>query len=169
MSVKIVKLLLLLATVFLAQYMLPRDIMQVSAGENVHVVDGDSLELDGKRIRLLGIDSPEYYQFCYNAKHKKYDCGIEAKKYMESLIAGYQVRCEEESKDIYDRSLSVCFAGDKNLNAEMVKAGWALSYREEGEKYLSLEKQAKASKKGIWQGRFMRPELYRFLNKRKNS
>ena len=169
MNTKVIRFLLLLAGVFLLQYFLPKDVAQVSAGENVYVVDGDSLEIDGKRIRLLGIDSPEYKQFCYNAKHQRYDCGIEAKKYMESLVASGAVMCEEESKDMYERSLSVCFAGDKNINAEMIKAGWALAYREEGDKYLPLEKQAKANKKGVWQGRFMRPELYRFLNKRKNS
>ncbi|MBO7556841.1 MAG: thermonuclease family protein [Alphaproteobacteria bacterium] len=169
MNSKIVKVLSVLVLVLLSSYILPKDIIQVSAGEKVHVVDGDSLELGEKRIRLLGIDSPEYRQFCYNAKHQKYDCGIEAKRYLEDLIGTQQVRCEEESKDIYERSLSVCFAGDVNLNAEMIRAGWALPYREEGDKYLSLEKQAKVNKKGVWQGRFMRPELYRFLNKRKNS
>jgi endonuclease YncB( thermonuclease family) len=169
MNSKIVKVLSVLAVALLSAYILPKDVMRVNAGENVHVVDGDSLELEGLRIRLVGIDSPEYRQFCYNAKHQKYDCGIEAKKYLEKLIGAQQVRCEEESKDIYERSLSVCFVGDVNLNAEMIKAGWALAYREEGDKYLPLEKQAKANKKGVWQGRFMRPELYRFLNKRKNS
>ena len=57
----------------------------VNANEKIKVVDGDSLELGRRRIRLLGIDSPEYVQDCYDKQHKKYSCGIKAKKYMEKL------------------------------------------------------------------------------------
>lgn len=169
MGMRIIKFLAVALLVVLGMYFLPEDVSQVNAGENVFVVDGDSLEIEGKRIRLVGIDSPEYRQYCYDAKHQKYDCGIKAKEYMEEMIFSHRVECREESVDMYGRSLSVCFADGKNLNEEMVKAGWALAYRDEGAKYMAFEKQAKSDKKGVWQGRFMRPELYRFLLKRKNS
>ena len=169
MVMRLVKFFALVLIVVLGIHLLSKDVSMVSASENVYVVDGDSFEIDGKRIRLVGIDSPEYKQFCYNEKHQKYDCGIKAKEYMEKMVFSKRVECKEESVDMYGRSLSVCFADGKNLNEEMVKAGWALAYRDDGDKYTSLEQEAKARKRGVWQGRFMRPELYRFLLKRKNS
>ena len=169
MSLRLLKFFAVVLLIAAGMSLFSNENLQVSASENVYVVDGDSLEIDGKRIRLLGIDSPEYKQFCYNEKHQKYDCGIMAKDYLEKLIHSQKVDCKEESVDMYKRSLSVCYVGETNLNEEMVKAGWALAYRDEGEKYETLEKQAKANKLGVWQGRFMRPELYRFLVKRKNS
>ncbi|MBP5398857.1 MAG: thermonuclease family protein [Alphaproteobacteria bacterium] len=169
MGMKLLKFVAVVLAVVFGMHFFFKDVSWVSAGENVYVVDGDSLEVDGKRIRLVGIDSPEYKQFCYNKKHQKYDCGIKAKEYMEELVFSHSVDCKEESVDMYGRSLSVCFADGKNLNEEMIKAGWALAYRSEGDKYAALEKEAKANKRGVWQGRFMRPELYRFLLKRKNS
>ncbi len=138
----------------------------VNANEKIKVVDGDSLELGRRRIRLLGIDSPEYVQDCYDKQHKKYSCGIKAKKYMEKLIAQGNVECREVSKDRYERSLSVCYSGSQNLNEEMVRAGWAVAYRDEEGLYDRAEEEAKEYKRGIWQGKFMRPELFRFKNRR---
>jgi len=169
MGMRLLKFFVVVLAVVTVTQFFSKDISQVSAGENVYVVDGDSFEIDGKRIRLVGIDSPEYKQYCYNAKHQKYNCGIKAKEYMENMVFSRRVECKEESVDMYGRSLSVCFADGKNLNEEMIRAGWALAYRDEGSKYASLEHEAKADKRGVWQGRFMRPELYRFLTKRKNS
>lgn len=145
-------------------------VMAVSAfaGNAVKVVDGDSLEIGSRRIRLLEIDAPEYRQYCFDAERRKYDCGKEARRYLETMVrqAGYKVDCKALKKDIYKRELSECFAGGKNLNLEMVKAGWAVTYRSEKETYQKAEKKARRLKKGIWQGKFLRPEYYRRLNKR---
>ena len=141
------------------------NVIRVNAGERIKVVDGDSLEIGSRRIRLLGIDSPEYVQNCYDKNHKKYSCGIKAKHYMEKLVAQGNIECREISKDRYDRSLSVCYCGDVDLNEEMVKAGWAVAYRDDDGKYQQAENEAKKQKIGIWQGKFMRPALYRALER----
>lgn len=138
------------------------------AGFDVKVVDGDSLEIKGKRIRLLGIDAPEYFQECYDVHNQKYACGQNAKKYLEYLIEdgqtrGEKLKCKMEGTDRYKRELSVCYIGKKNLNLQMIKAGYALSYKDD--RYLAAEKRAHHKKKGIWQGKFMRPEIYRALQR----
>ena len=144
-------------------------VIKAGASDNIQVVDGDSLEIGHARIRLLGIDSPEYKQYCYDKKHKKYSCGIKAKKYLEDIIKSGDVECKEKSKDRYKRSLSVCYVNNKDINEKMVRSGWAVAYREEGVPYKKAENDAKKEKAGIWQGKFMHPELYRFANKKKNS
>ncbi|MBQ8465412.1 MAG: thermonuclease family protein [Alphaproteobacteria bacterium] len=141
-----------------------------ASAEFVKVVDGDSLEIGQRRIRLKGIDAPEYKQYCYDFQKQKYDCGRESQLYLKNLLkqANYKVSCNTHQKDRYGRELSVCFANGKNLNLAMIEAGWAVTYRTENKKYTTAEKTAQREKNGVWQGKFMRPEYYRRLHRRKN-
>jgi len=139
-----------------------------SAAAGVKVVDGDSLEIDGVKIRLVGIDAPEYLQICYDADAMAYECGQEALKFMQKMIdeakaRGDKIRCEQVGVDRYKRELSVCYAGKQNLNEEMVCAGWAVVYRHD--LYVDAGESARKSKRGLWQGKFMRPELWRILKR----
>ena len=128
-----------------------------------HVVDGDSLEYGSVRIRLKDIDAPELFQYCFDKDNKKYYCGKEAHRFLQEIAAG-DVRCEYFGKDKYGRQLAECFDDNNNsINKQMVASGMALSY---GKKYKKEEGKAKYNKKGIWQGRFIRPELYRALQKK---
>lgn len=138
------------------------------ARAGVKVVDGDSLELNGKRIRLVGIDAPELFQTCHDAAGKKYDCGKKSQAFLKSLILNAQqkkqkIHCRSEGKDIYNRNLSVCYAGKLNLNLEMIKNGWAVCYR--SETYAKTEQTVRQKKVGIWQGKFMRPEIFRAIKR----
>ena len=140
------------------------------AAENVVVTDGDSLEMRNVRIRLEGIDSPEYYQDCRYPNNKKYACGLEAKAYLQSLVDQGKVTCIEQDLDRYQRSLCTCFVTNKigektNINEEMVRAGWAVVYKNKHSDYSAAEEEARATKRGIWQGKFMKPQLFRILNK----
>lgn len=166
MMSKLVKSLLFVLLIVVIERLTVADgVIAANAEEKVKVVDGDSLEIGGRRIRLLGIDSPEYRQTCYDKWHKRYSCGMKAKQYMEQLVSAGDVACREAGTDRYKRSLCVCYSGKTDLNEEMVRAGWAVVYRDEGADYREAEKDAKKHRRGIWQGKFMRPELYRFLNK----
>lgn len=129
------------------------------------VVDGDSLEYQGERIRILDIDAPEFLQKCYDDSGWKYRCGFEAKEYLRKLVSG-NIRCERLGKDRYGRSLMDCYRGNVNIGAEMVRQGYAVAY---SDRYKNEEAQAKASRKGIWKGKFMRPELYRALKKSQDA
>lgn len=145
---------------------------QTFAGFEVKVVDGDSLQTNLKRIRLLGIDAPEYFQECEDENGKKYMCGQESKAYLENLIArglknGQKLRCVSEGVDYYKRELSVCRIGAVELNFEMVKEGYALAYKYE--RYRIPEKRARQRKKGIWRGKFIRPEIYRAIRREKEK
>ncbi|MEI3582494.1 MAG: thermonuclease family protein [Alphaproteobacteria bacterium] len=140
------------------------------AAENVYVVDGDSLEMGEVRIRLEGIDAPEYYQDCRYPNNKKYACGLEARQYLQSLVDQGKVTCIERDLDRYNRSLCTCYVTNKigektNLNEAMVRAGWAVVYKNKHSDYSAAEAEAEREKRGIWQGKFMKPQLYRILNK----
>ncbi|WP_144421107.1 thermonuclease family protein [Ahrensia marina] len=120
------------------------------------VVDGDSLQNEDVRIRLVGIDAPEIGQICGSAKGD-YRCGIEARDFLRKLIGDNRPDCYVEGKDKYGRFLAECFVGKTNLNAQLVASGWAVSYGSYGWQ----EQVARRGKRGLWSGQFDRPQDWR--------
>lgn len=135
------------------------------ARADIYVIDGDSLKIDEANIRMAGIDAPEYYQTCKDKNNKQYNCGIDAKNALEAMVKGKNVRCDKVTKDIYNRELCECYANGESLNKKMLELGWAVAYKTDNEEYKKAEQQAKKKKIGIWQGKFMKPELHRILFK----
>lgn len=137
-----------------------------NGGDSYKVVDGDSLEQGTRRIRLFGIDAPEYLQNCFDKNGEDYRCGLKSTDYLQSLLVG-KVVCHKFSRDRYGRDLCECINGEGlNINRQMVISGWAVAY---GEQYEEEEKSARKAHLGIWQGKFMRPELFRALGRAKDK
>jgi endonuclease YncB( thermonuclease family) len=124
------------------------------------VIDGDSLRINGQMIRLYGIDAPEGRQSCLR-DNTPYPCGEEAAALLRKLTARKTVRCAEKDRDAHGRSVAECFVGDRSLNAELVKQGWALAYRRYSRTYVALEDAARRQKRGLWAGEFQKPWDYR--------
>lgn len=137
----------------------------VAAGAQVisgtaSAVDGDSLVVDGQKVRLFGIDAPEYTQTCKRGD-ETWDCGRAAKEKLSALVAGTIVECRRVSVDSYGRAVSTCMAGPEDLNRTMVEQGWAVAYREFSADYVGAEQHAKRNGLGIWAGEFELPSDYR--------
>ncbi len=120
------------------------------------VIDGDTLEIHGQRIRLHGIDAPESGQTCTGGG-KTYRCGQKAALALSDKIGQQTVRCEQRDTDRYGRVVAVCRIGAEDLNARMALEGWALAYREYSSDYVWAEDAAKQAHKGIWAGEFELP------------
>ncbi len=133
------------------------------APAKTEVIDGDSLMVDGVETRLEGIDAPEYHQECYDKNRRRYRCGAEATAYMQKLVKGKKVFCRKLGTDRYKRQVAVCYADGKDINREMVRAGMAVAYDRYSDEYVADERDARKNKRGIWQGKFMKPELWRRL------
>lgn len=130
---------------------------------SLQVIDGDSLNLIGTRIRLQGIDAPELSQTC-TRNGSSWSCGVEARQKLIELIAGRPVQCRVIELDKYSRTLANCYAGSTNLNKEMVRSGYAIAYLRYSNEYASEQLDAMKAKRGIWSGEFETPENYRVRN-----
>ena len=139
------------------------------------VIDGDSLEINGNKIRLFGIDAPEKKQICKKpylnisflrslSFQKKFECGLLATNQLKKLINNKTVKCISESKDHYNRYLSICYLKNRDINSWLVKNGYAIAYKRYSKKYILEEQYAKKNKLGIWQGTFQKPEDWRKKN-----
>ena len=125
------------------------------------VVDGDTLEIAGQRIRLHGIDAPESRQWC-RIGMAEVECGKKATKALRRLIAGNPVVCQERDVDRYGRIIAVCLnAEGQDVGAELVRQGWALAYRQFSQDYVGQEREAKAGKAGLWVMDFVEPWEWR--------
>lgn len=120
------------------------------------VVDGDSLVVDGQDIRLEGIDAPELAQTCLRGE-QVWRCGRDAATALRRMVADRHVSCRGREKDRYGRLLAVCNAGGVDLNAAMVKAGYAVAYGN----YLADERDARDARRGLWASQFEQPAAWR--------
>jgi endonuclease YncB( thermonuclease family) len=131
----------------------------------VQVIDGDSLRNGEADIRLYGIDAPEYRQTCRDGARAEYPCGKEAAHALRELVGRKAVSCSSIDTDRYGRAVSVCKIDALELNAEMVRMGWAVAYQRHSLNYVKLEAEARRGKRGIWVGTFEEPEAYRARNR----
>lgn len=128
----------------------------VSKAGIAKVIDGDSLELNGERIRLEGIDAPELDQTCLKGA-QRLPCGQEARRRLRELTGSGRLSCTGWQRDKYDRLLGVCEASGRLVNREMVRSGWAVAYGAFG----AEEGEARRAKLGLWAGEFVRPQEFR--------
>ena len=134
---------------------LRRDIVGVA-----RIIDGDTIDIAGTRIRLAGIDAPESDQTCTDSNNREWSCGKAATQAIAARIAGRPLKCETSGLDRYRRMLATCaLPNGSDINAWMVRRGWALAYYSEA--YRAEEDEAHAAGGGIWAGRFVPPWEWR--------
>ena len=125
---------------------------------SVRVIDGDTLELAGNRIRLWGIDAPETRQTCEGRQGQTYECGRDSKAVMIELTRDRVVTCEPRDEDRYGRTVAVCRTEAGDINAAIVRRGWAVDWPRYSQGAYSREQEAaRQDGLGIWAGRFQMP------------
>ena len=135
---------------------------QVSSQE-LRVVDGDTIHLNGEKIRFTGIDTPELKQTCIKEGFID-QCGVTAKEILIVKIGDNKVECISEGKDRYKRTLAECFVNDESLSSYLVRSGYAFAYRRYSKKFIPDEDYAKDNKIGMWSMNFQYPWDYRRNN-----
>ena len=130
----------------------------------VQVTDGDTIRKGKLKIRLHGIDAPEKKQKCKDLNDELYACGLLSSVYLKKIINNNDVYCKGKNKDRYGRLIAICYANEINLNSTMVREGWAIAYRYYSDDYINEEESAKKNNRGIWEGAFLEPYIWRKNN-----
>ena len=139
----------------------------ISFADNLKIVDGDTIILNGEKIRFSGIDTPELKQTCIQGD-QKLNCGMHAKLLLLKKIGNNIPKCISEGKDIYKRTLAECFINGESLSSFLVRSGYAFAYRKYSKKFIKDEEYAKKIKIGMWAMEFEFPWDYR-KNKSKRT
>ena len=138
-------------------------------------IDGDTIKIKNKKIRLHGIDAPEIKQLCQRtflsififSFQENYKCGEISKKKLEKYVKNNIIKCKVEGIDGYKRILGTCYKNTININSRMVRNGYAVAYKKYSKKYVSAEREAKREELGLWKGKFDMPWDWRKNVKKK--
>ncbi len=132
----------------------------ISFADNLKIVDGDTIVLNGEKIRFSGIDTPELKQTCMNGDQKVF-CGKLAKMLLVKKIGNKTPECIREGRDVYKRTLAECFINGESLSAFLVRSGYAFAYLKYSDKFIKDEEFAKKNKLGMWSMKFEYPWDFR--------
>jgi endonuclease YncB( thermonuclease family) len=132
------------------------------------VIDGDTIEVRGERVRLNGIDAPEASQYCLDEASKKYRCGSESANALSRLLeTSTPVKCVFFDRDRYGRFVGECrLANGRSVQEWLVSSGFALDWPKYSDgRYNLFQEQARKHRRGMWRGEFLAPWEWRAQNR----
>ncbi len=144
----------------LALLFLPPPLAWADITGQPRVIDGDTIEVAGQRIRLHGIDAPESRQLC-RRDAERWRCGTDATSALKAFLGSRPVSCEELDRDRYRRIVAKCAVGEADIGEWMVSQGWAVAYYFYSYEYSRTEQRARSARRGIWAGDFEKPWEWR--------
>ncbi len=139
----------------------PREQDWAAAAADVRVVDGDTLRLRDRTVRLMGLEAPERGLRCTDPTGRGFDCGVAAAEVLARMLADRDVDCRVRGRDNFGRALGVCSAGGTELNAGLVTAGFALAEGGGASVLGAAEAAARRDGRGLWAPGFAGPEGWR--------
>ena len=135
------------------------------------ISDGDTIKINGEKIRFGGIDAPETNffgkkQFCY-LDDLEVSCGNQSKEKLTEKIGKNSVKCLiEKNKDKYKRYVGECFLNNESLSVYMVRSGFAFDYPKYSKgKFKKDQDFAKYYSLGLWNMQFEYPWIWRKKNR----
>lgn len=127
----------------------------------LRVIDGDTFDIGGTRVRLHGVDAPEIGQPCQTDSGQTWDCGVWARDNVERLFGGQRASCSAIELDRYGRTVAKCTARGVDIGAALVSEGYAFAFRRYSMDYDLIEKQAAVAGVGLWGMTVQAPAAYR--------
>ncbi|HEY9022301.1 thermonuclease family protein [Seohaeicola sp. SP36] len=127
----------------------------------IRVIDGDTLDVGGTRVRLHGIDAPEADQTCETDQGRSWTCGAWVSREVRARYQGKTARCEAVDRDRYGRIVARCAVNGQDMGAALVAEGLAFAYRRYSMDYDLIEKQAAAADRGLWTMQVENPATFR--------
>ena len=100
-------------------------LLATAANAATILIDGDTIDVDGTRIRILQIDTPETFR---PRCERELVLGLKAKERLRALLDSGPVTFQANGRDRYGRTLAHVYAGKLDVGAQLLKEGFALPY-----------------------------------------
>jgi endonuclease YncB( thermonuclease family) len=135
----------------------------------VHVIDADTWDVGGARVRLYGIDAPELAQACTTDQGGDWACGHWATKAVVGRYQNTQARCARVTTDHYGRIVATCLVDGQDVGEQLVSGGIAFAYRRYSMAYDMIEKTAARAGRGVWSSQMLSPAEFRVVSSAKGK
>lgn len=136
---------------------------------SITVIQAHVFYINGRYIRLYGVDAPDVDQVCSNSTGGSYNCGEEASSWVRNWIDKNQIDCYLLKINPNGYDLATCIWGEYDIGAALVGAGWGIANTRETDIYRPYEIKAQSESSGLWQGSFYAPEDWRDIKRQKND
>jgi endonuclease YncB( thermonuclease family) len=123
-------------------------------------IDAETLSIGGRTLKIDGIEGPALTAHCSEltgGATRDYACGLAAKAFLMSLMAGRTVSCVPGGGRVRSAALARCFADGRDVGEALVFAGWAVANTKTGHRYIAAQESARGARRGLWSGRFDPP------------
>jgi len=129
------------------------------------ILEGDTIEISGAKIRLKGIDAPELEQLCFDAKGDRWSCGVAARDELARRFGERPWTCKVAGTDEDGKSLGTCLVEAESVEEWMAGSGWAMAFTRHSRSFEKPEAVARQARSGLWAGAFVSPWEWRSGNR----
>lgn len=136
---------------------------------SITVIHAHVFYINGRYIKLYGVDAPDNDQLCADSAGSSYNCGEVAASWVRNWIDKNIIDCYLLKIDPRGYDLATCIWGDYDIGAGLVGAGWGLADTRETNIYKPYEAKAKSEASGLWSGTFYLPEDWRDIKRHQND
>ena len=147
MELLVVLVVVVITVWFSARYLFKKRPRSPIVGK-AFVIDGDGILVSGQKVRIAGIDAPEWDQVAIDGFGRCLEHGRLVKSKLIQEIGGKTVRVRNEGLDKYGRVLGTVTCGGKDVGEWLVRNGYAIAAY--GDRYRSAERDARSTGRGMW-------------------
>jgi endonuclease YncB( thermonuclease family) len=135
----------------------------VSISGTAEVTKPYRFTLQGDEVFLLGVDSVENGQNC-TVSGQTWECWAAALRQLQTILSEGDVTCDGVVEaDAPKRIIALCTVNGQDVGRRFVEAGFGIALSEETSRYDAMQAEARAAGRGLWQGSFTTPSVWRHL------
>ena len=136
----------------------PADRQWLADAPDIRIVDGETLALGDRVVRLSGMAAPMRGERCLRADGATFDCGGAAAAALTRLVSGRAIACKIVGRDGFGRGIGQCEANGTDLARSLVGDGFAVAT---GTTLRTTELAAREAARGLWAHRPGAPQDWR--------
>lgn len=136
---------------------------------SITVIHAHVFYINGRYVKLYGVDAPDNDQLCADSNGSSYNCGEVAASWVRNWIDKNVIDCYLLKIEPRGYDSATCIWGDYDIGAGLVGAGWGLADTRETNIYKPYEAKAQSEASGLWSGTFYSPEDWRDIKRHQND